>query len=880
MQRRVSNFLKILLVLLLIPVLLIGLVQTPPGKALLAKVVSNLLSRSENLNVQIGTITGWIPGDVYVTELKIGDAQGVWLSAENLHCRWMIRDLKDERIRYQELSANVLEWHRFPEIHASKYKEKRKREGFDLVEVILDGLNIDELRLGKELAGIPLNYSVQSGGISLLTTGRLSGELRVEGDAVGWVGFDAVLAGNGQNKLNVQARLDRMNEPDFGLDVLSGEGEVAIDVSGVIGQVEARIAKGAFKGEVKTGLLVSGRKLRFEKFHINTGDLSAHGNLALDFIKKGVDISLESAELDARSHSILLDGNAVVEKTAEVWGVDVKNLNLRNGNVLELTLSGKANPEKVQLSGKLAAFDIGTTQVEQLSNFTGRVSGQLEVTGPLENPQIVAGIKVDGLASAQNALDELPELDFSIVGGVLNGELFGSTSLSNYASGFFSSSFAMPCSFSLSPFRYEPKPEELRGKLNANLDIGIFNNLAMFENQLIAGLIEADLSYEKNQPSGYLQLADGQYEHYDWGLVFHELQAMVNATPNGFMVERASGNDGYDGTLELTGGFGTSGLDMKLKVEGARLLQRPEVEARISGQLNLGGSAFHPQVAGQIGIDRAEILLDNIVASKPLVITDYDIGMSTNTVQRRAKKALPFGVDIQLNMQDQVYVVASLIDAVLGGTVQIRDTPSGISVRGTVEPRRGYVNFIGKKFRFVQEGEVVLDGSVPVSPTFNRLTAEYTRSDITARLVLNGRVNDPSFWLESSPALPQDEILSQILFSRDTSTISAYQAYQIAAAAQQLSGGLNGPGFMYQFRQAVGIDTLEWREAEAAGGGSSVAAGKYITPDLYVEINSSFDEEAETGMMAEYEVTRHFSVETSTGPKMRPGIGVNWKADY
>mgnify|MGYP001154915998 CR=1 FL=1 len=85
---------------------------------------------------------------------------------------------------------------------------------------------------------------------------------------------------------------------------------------------------------------------------------------------------------------------------------------------------------------------------------------------------------------------------------------------------------------------------------------------------------------------------------------------------------------------------------------------------------------------------------------------------------------------------------------------------------------------------------------------------------------------------------------------------------------------------MYQIRRAIGVDTLEWREAEAAGEASSVAAGKYLTSGLYVEVNQTLDSQSEMGFTAELELTRHFSVETYTGPQMRPGIGVNWRNDY
>ena len=82
--------------------------------------------------------------------------------------------------------------------------------------------------------------------------------------------------------------------------------------------------------------------------------------------------------------------------------------------------------------------------------------------------------------------------------------------------------------------------------------------------------------------------------------------------------------------------------------------------------------------------------------------------------------------------------------------------------------------------------------------------------------------------------MPEDEVLSHVLFNRDTSSISPYQAYQIAMAARQLSGGLNGPGFMFQLRQAIGVDTLEWREADShvmmTGPATEVFSGEWPMP--------------------------------------------------
>ena len=867
--------------LLLTPIVLMVLLQSPPGKAVLSSFLSHALSQSHHTKVRVGKISGWIPAQVDIAEIEISDAQGLWLTAKDLHFRWMIRELVDERIRLRALNADTIELHRFPKTGKREPRVPANPEGFDLLEVALNDLKIKQLKLGKGVAGMPLSYAVHSGGISLLTSGRLSGELMVSGDAEGLVELDASILGNGKDQLVIKAELEQMINPTFGLDYLSGQGEATITAAGVDGRIEARLEKGEVQGHIATALNYTDRKLRLDQFELSTEELSASGSLAMEFSKELIDLELNSTYQDASTNRFNVHGAASVATSNKTWTVDISTLEIQGWEAVLFSLSGTLNPDEVNLAGDLVEFNIGQLPMIGLSNFTGTVNGQLKIDGTLENPQVVADVKVGRFTSAQDALDVLPELDFSIVGGVLKGELFASTMITNYGSGFLSASFAMPCAFSVAPFHYKAKPEEFRGKLEADLDIGVFNNLAILENQLLEGALEADLFFDQGKTSGYMKLKDGRYEHYDWGVVFRDLEADLVATKNGFEFEHASATDGYEGGLALSGGFGRGGLDVQLALDGAKVLQRPEVDAQVSGQLNVRGRIARPDITGALTIDRADILLDNMVTSKPLVLSDFDAQAETNAVAMSGEnKALPFGMDIRIEMPDQVAVVASLIDSVWGGTLQVRNTPAGISVSGIIKPRRGYVNFIGKKFRFQQDGELVLDGSTPPSPAFNNLVAEYSRSDITARLLLNGRVNDPHFHLESTPAMPEDEILSQVLFNRDTTTISAYQAYQIAMAAQQLSGGLNGPGFMYQFRQAVGVDTLEWREADAAGEGSSVAAGKYITPGLYVEVSSSFDTKAETGMMAEYEITRHFSIETSTGPKMRPGIGVNWKNDY
>jgi len=879
MKRRLSRFLRITGALLLLLTVLGIVLQTAPGKSLLASTLSHLLSRSQGVEVHVGRISGWIPWNVRIDHISVGDEQGEWLAARNLHCRWVLRELFAGRVRLRELGAEMILLDRFPALSPSEAARTKEFKMSSLITIELDGLNVDQLKLGRSLVGIPLEYRIRSGGI-LLEQGRLSGGVAISGDAEGWVDLETGVMDHSGSQLKLSAELKEMTKPTFGLERLSGSAEAVIDASGVAAVIVARLEEKEQIGNLSARLHYADYQLQLQQFQLRGPRSSIDGELTLGFSKGVIDAALNADFVDSYTNHFALLGTAAVATGNKTWSVQVHDLEVRGWDALACSVSGTLKPDRVDLDGKLMPFDIDRLPVAALSGFNGKVSGRFSIAGPLTGPKVDAGLEVLQFRSKQDALDELPKLDFSIIGGVADGRLFASTSLTNFSRGYFSADVAMPADFSLAPFRFRLEPQYTGGTLDADLDIGVFNGLAFMQSQHVAGKLTAHLLRENQVLSGSVSLEQGSYEHYGWGLFFRDFKAELSAIPRGFVINKAVASDGKSGRLELSGQLQAEALDVQVDLAGAHVVQRPEIQAILSGRLKLAGPVSRPLVSGVLVIDRADILPDNMVSRKPRLLTNYDARATVDpAVRNRQRKPLPFGMDIRVEMPDQVYMNAALIDSVWGGTLRIHDTPAGLSITGTVTPRRGFVTFIGKKFR-LRSGDILFNGIVPTMPVFNDLTAEYTRSDITARLILNERANDPQFLLESTPALPEDEILSHILFGRDTSTISPYQAIQVAAAARQLAGGLSGPGFMYGVRQTVGIDTLEWREPDVDGGSSSVAAGKYITSELYVEVNSTFGASATTGMTAEYELNRHISVETSAGPRMRPGIGVSWKNDY
>ncbi|VGO19812.1 translocation/assembly module TamB domain-containing protein [Pontiella sulfatireligans] len=580
--------------------------------------------------------------------------------------------------------------------------------------------------------------------------------------------------------------------------------------------------------------------------------------------------------------------DARVAQSNGLWGVELEQLAVRWQDAVDFELAGGVWPDSIQLEGKLSEFDIGKLPIAAISNYTGHLSGQVALTGSLAVPEVEASLEVTDLSTAQMGLEELPHLNLHAAVSQRNGRLHGETRMTNAVSGSLQAVVDAPCEFSLQPFLFELHPDACKASLNADLNLAILNGIATLSDQNIRGQLGANLVLNgtpEEKLDGHITLENGFYEHYAWGVVVRDIHADWEASDKGLLVKQMTANDGGSGRITVGGGIGLSEsglpLDLQIMIEKAHLIHREEVDAVLSANLHVGSLLSNPSLEGKLVIDRADILLDNIAPPGPGLLTDFDASAVTNEAEVAAvKKEPPFTMDVAVLMPDQIFVNSAVIDSVWGGTLKLKSGAEGMTVAGMIRPRRGFVEFVGKKFRMKNEGGIRLNAADPASSSIN-IKAEYARSEITAELGLVGKLSNPKYTLTSTPAMPEDEILSYVLFGQDTSSVSPYQAYQIAMAAKQLAGGMSGPGFIYKVRRAVGIDTLEWNEPETEDEKSTLVAGKYVGTGLYLEVNSTFeDEEDSTGVMAEYEITPHFSVETSTGPQMRPGIGVNWKNDY
>ena len=303
-----------------------------------------------------------------------------------------------------------------------------------------------------------------------------------------------------------------------------------------------------------------------------------------------------------------------------------------------------------------------------------------------------------------------------------------------------------------------------------------------------------------------------------------------------------------------------------------------------------------PKVTAPLTIDRADITLPSSLP--PNVVVLKVVETNGKTAKRAPPPpadqppALPAVLDITLDMPGNIFVRGHGLESEWRGKLKITGTSAAPSISGSLEQIRGSVDLLGKTFTLTR-GTITFDGSSKLDPVLD-IVAEVSAADITAQVVIGGVASAPTVTLSSIPVVPQDEILSRVLFGRGVGQITAAQGIQLAAAASTLAGG--GPGVLDRLRGGLGLDwfklgsgpsgaassTLNPRAGNnnsAATGGTALSAGKYVAPGVSVGVSQGLSPPT-SKVTVEIELRPHLTLQGEAGQAGSTGIGLNYTYDY
>lgn len=350
---------------------------------------------------------------------------------------------------------------------------------------------------------------------------------------------------------------------------------------------------------------------------------------------------------------------------------------------------------------------------------------------------------------------------------------------------------------------------------------------------------------------------------------------------------RAAPQDG--GSLSLSGTVGTSAgipANLSLNMTSVGVVDPQLYRTTVNGTAAIRGALTGgARITGRLTLGETRVTLPNtylsalsplpdvthLNATRPVARTLTRAGVARSTAKGAGPKGAPFPIDIVINAPSRVFVRGRGLDAELGGRLVMSGTSDALISTGGLELIRGRLDILGRRF-VLDEGRVSLQGDFDPSIRFVASTATDTGS---ASVVVSGRASSPDVLFLSDPAMPQDEVVSQLLFGRSLSQITPFQALQLASAVATLAGR-GGQGVIGRLRAGFGLDDLD--VSTRSDGQTEVSAGKYISETVYTDV--TVRQEGAPDVSINLDLSPNVTAKGTLGGDGETSVGIFFEKDY
>jgi translocation and assembly module TamB len=314
-----------------------------------------------------------------------------------------------------------------------------------------------------------------------------------------------------------------------------------------------------------------------------------------------------------------------------------------------------------------------------------------------------------------------------------------------------------------------------------------------------------------------------------------------------------------------------------LQAERAVMIDRDDIAATVTGPLRFRSDGRGGTISGEVTLDRSRYRLGQATAASAVPrLTIREINLPDGGELDTAPPT-PWRLDIKARAPDRVIVSGLGLSSEWSADLQIGGAPDNPAITGRADLIRGDYEFAGREFE-LERGVIRFDGEVPANPALD-IEANADTTGLNASIRVTGVAQKPEISFASIPALPQDELLSRLLFGTSITNLSAPEALQLAAAVAALQDGGGGLNPINAVRRAAGLDRLRILPADPqTGQGTSIAAGKYVTRRLYAEIVT--DGQGYSATRVEFQVTRWLSLLSSISTLGRQSANVRVSKDY
>lgn len=612
-------------------------------------------------------------------------------------------------------------------------------------------------------------------------------------------------------------------------------------------------------------------------------DLAAAGRLSGLPTTPTVALSALSARNSATS--VRLARPATIRVDKGVATIDTLTLTSGSGSI---AVAGTAGA-RIDLSVTAKAFPLAIARLFAPDlDISGTLSGSVTAAGDPAKPTGRFDLQVQRLSVPQMSANGVGPFEIRSRGALADGQVRLSTSISGPQV----NQVAIEGTVPMSP--------------TGNLDVGIRGrtNIAIANTVLATSgarasgplTVDARIVGPLTKPrfQGNVRVNGGRFDDPVNGVSLSAITLVLTGTSDGISVTTLSARTPNGGTLS---GRGTISLDaargmpsdIRMTFNNAGLIFTEVVDFSTDGSLAVTGPLLtRPSIKAQFDVRRLDVTIPDRLGGGGTAIAVRHTNLGTGpccdqirAAQDKADRAAanqarrggtPFiaDLDITVSAPARVFVRGMGMDAELAGRLHVTGTTAAPVIRGGFDMRRGRFDIIGRRFTF-SRGRVTFPGDTNPELDFEATT---TSNGVTAVILVTGRASAPKLELTSVPVLPQDEILSRILFGTTPGNLSTGQAIALAQTVAQFAGGGRGVGGV---RRALGLDDLDVGVDQ--NGQARVGVGKRINDNISVGVEQGAGA-ASSRVTVDIDVGRNVKVRGGVGATGDSDIGMATEWNY
>jgi hypothetical protein len=356
------------------------------------------------------------------------------------------------------------------------------------------------------------------------------------------------------------------------------------------------------------------------------------------------------------------------------------------------------------------------------------------------------------------------------------------------------------------------------------------------------------------------------------GLNLHHIDLDIACTPDVITVRNLVAQT-KKGELRVTGSAHLPQLDFALKSRNFRIaIPDQGIKARTDIQLRLAGTLDAPDITGDISLGKSVYDAAAVKKSKkksaPQENPAGERPTTASAPESRPSIWLSTAMDITVHWDRDVWYRDGITGIETQANIRLRKDRGAREplLTGQIVSLRGTYAYFGREF-VIESAQIRFPGTPGINPLLN-VEASYRSDPTLVYLDLTGELKQPTLKLRSIPPLPDQDVVSVLVFGRplsqlNTSGSSGTTGQQMAGLAGSVLGSYITKSLRETGLKQLDLDVLEVQPAQQ--GASRVTVGRYLTRNLFVSYGQTMSQTGSHGIAADYYLGPHWVLEGEAG---------------